>query len=418
MQDLSGRAVSVEISLMHQNTLPNSVTRRNFLATTATAAAAVTFTAAGMARAQDTPTKPGGKIRLGIIGCGKRFRNAHFRAMRSLKERAEIVALCDIQHSQLERAVKMVGGRVQQYRDYQQLLAKADIQGVIISTPGLFHKEMLLAALQAGKHAICEKPMGISYEEGVAMKRASDASDRIVVHGTQLRYSNYYRELRRQIEAGKVGRPTHLTLRLHRGDWAQEAWMYEDPRTGKRINWRMSKAASGGLLAEEACHYLDILNWMAGSMPESLHCKGGISCYTNDDRDTWDHAMVSLSYPGGCLGILDLCNYGPSNHEVQVVGDQGSLRALVDDRVLLFQTRGNRTKESLALPDEIGHGYHGPERGIETAVLNMYEDFFAGIRDGRKPWVDGEKAFNACKTAWLGDMSAELGRDVKWTELS
>ena len=354
-------------------------------------------------------------LRWGLIGVGARGYLAHLPVIKSLPD-MQILGICDVTESNLNRALVAAPG-ARGYADYQKLLADPDINAVLIATPGCFHCEMVMAALQAGKHVMAEKPMGLNLEQGKAMKRAADASDRTVLYTTQLRYSPYYQEVRKQIEAGRIGEPKHMLFQLYRPDWNHKVWQYADPKTGKSINWRFSHAASGGPLLEEGCHYYDILHWMAGALPQRVYCQGGIACYTTDGRDTWDHAVTTLKYGNGCLGTLDLCLFGPTHLELQVVGEGGCLHAVIESHSLLFEPRGRGKKEELKLPDEVMHGVTGPSRGLETAVVVMYNDFVDSIKQHKKPWVDSEKAFNACKTSWLGELSAQRKQEVDWADL-
>lgn len=392
--------------------LPPPVSRRRFLTTST--AAAVGLSLGLDARGQTTSTGP--KMRWGVIGTGNRA-NAHIPVILSRPD-MEIVALCDVMPPHLAKARQRVGGAVRTYTDYQKLLAASDIDAVLITTPGLLHCEMFLAALQAGKHVLCEKPIGLNLKEGLAMKQAAEASDRTVVFGTQLHYSPFYGEIRRQIDAGRIGKPTHQYYRIYRSDWRHDdVWLYPDPKTGKKINWRFSQAASGGVLSEEGCHYFDLLHWMAGAAPETVGCSGGIACYTNDGRDTWDHAMATLRYPGGCIGSLDNCLYAPGHLQMQIVGDEGSLLAEPESMSLVFATRGGGKPQAVPLAPEIGHGIHGAHGKLETAVVRMYDDFITCVREKKQPVVTAALAFQACKTAWLSHLSQDRGGQVRWDAL-
>ena len=383
------------------------VTRRCFMQTVAGAAAGFYVAAAkGQATSQRT-------LRWGVIGTGHRAGVAHIPAIRSFPDDMQIVALCDVMENHLAAGVKRAGSSVQTFIDYQKLLASPDINAVMIATPNMWHKEMVIAALEAGKHVMCEKPMAVSIDECKAMKSAAEKHpDQVVLYSMQLRYSPRWMEFRKAIDSGKIGKPKQMLFVESRGDWNRgDVWQYVDPKLGK-VNWRFSHAASGGTLNEKVCHYFDILHWMAGAAPQRVSCVGGISMY-RDGRDTWDHAMTTLTYADDLQATHSLCMFGPKRLELQVIGDAGSL--LMDEKSLTLQIKNKN--EELPLPDEIAHGERGAAKGQETAVLRMYEDFLACVKEKKRPWMDADKAMQSSKTAWLGELSSEQKKEVAWDDL-
>jgi predicted dehydrogenase len=359
----------------------------------------------------------GEKIRLGVIGTGHRFFAGHLPALQQLKQHIEIVAACDVAEPRLGKAVKRIESPVQAHADYQKLLASDDVDAVLIATPNLLHKEMTLAALQAGKHVLCEKPMAVSIDECRVMRAAGEASKQVCMYGLQLRYAGRWAEMRRQIAAGAIGRPKYVFFAEFRGDWnrSPEVWEYDDPKLGKPVNWRLSHAASGGTLSEKVCHYFDIMNWLLDAVPQRVTGSGGIIVY-HDGRDTWDHATTTLVYPDGVHVTHGLSMFAQNRLDLQVIGEEGSLHS--DGEKLILQNKGKRGEgEDVKLPEEVEHDRRGPDRKVETAVTRMYEDFITCIRSGKKPWADAEKAMAASKIAWLAELSARRKQEVAWQDL-
>jgi predicted dehydrogenase len=393
---------------------PSTCSRRSFLH--ASAAAGLALGLSPVAHAVDEPaTRPSAKIRWGIIGTGKRAMNAHIPALKSMAADCEVVAACDVRDEHLRRGVDALGGKVQGYGDYQQLLSNRDVDAVLIAAPNLLHHEMVLAALQAGKHVLCEKPMAIDYEQCKAMRKASEERPKqIVMYGMQLRYSQRYHELARLVASGKIGVPKYFLFAEFRGDWAGgDVWQYPDPKTGKLVNWRHRYAASGGTLAEKVCHYFDVLHWIAGASPSSVLCDGGISVY-QDGRDTWDHATTTIEYDNGITAVHSLSMFAPNRLDLELLGDEGSLR--MDDDGVTFAPRRKGKREKVAMPDEVGHGERG---SVESAVVRMYEDFADCVRTaGKRPWMSADMAMASCRTAWLGERSSKEKRSVRWDEIA
>ncbi len=384
--------------------------RRDFLRTSALGLAAG-LASDRLAFGEESGPVMGNSVRWGIIGTGARSRH-HIKAMKMFSD-MDILAACDVDEGRLQLGLERIGKPVAVYKEYQKLLARPDINAVLVCTPNLCHKEMVVAALEAGKHVLCEKPMATTWEECLAMKKAEDDSERVVMYGLQLRYSRRYRQLREIIQSGKIGAPQYVLLPEYRGDWNRgNVWRYTDPVTGKQMNWRFSQVASGGTLNEKMCHYFDIINWMLDDVPTRIYGNGGITHY-EDGRETWDHASVHLEYRNGVKALVSLCMFGPKRLDPQIIGEEGSLLLLKE--CVLFQGTGPNAKkqEEISLTKEVGHG----QKGTETAVLEMYQDFRDCVKNGRKPHVDAEKAMPSSKIAWLAELSAERHAETAWDEL-
>ena len=393
-----------------------TVTRRNVLRSTLVAGAAALTIPTGVF-ASESSTKSEKPLRWGIIGTGARGNRAHIPAIKSFSESMQILAVCDVMESHLDVGAKRAGEKVATYSDYQKLLADNQINAVCIATPNLLHKEMVCAALDAGKHVLCEKPMAVSIDECRAMRAAQEKHpEQIVLYAMQLRYAGVWATLRKEIEKGTIGKPKHLLFAEFRGDWnSGDVWQYEDEKLGK-VNWRFSQRATGGTLNEKVCHYFDILHWMIGSTPQRVTCTGGTSHYRDGGRDTWDHATTTLTYADGVQATHSLCMFAPHRLDLQVIGDEASLSVSRSAEALMLQPRKGKPQE-IALPDEIRHGERGPSKGMETAVLRMYEDFLDCVRNEKKPWMDAEKAMASSQTAWLAELSNEKKQEVAWDAL-
>ena len=414
------------------------LSRRHLLGTSAAAAAAATLawgsggSAARAAAPQESPAdKPTGAtgltLRWGIIGTGTRGAGTHIPVLKAAPG-AQIVALCDVSEERLAAAAARANKDkadgtdgsaarpVATFADYQKLLASPDVDAVVIATPNLQHREMLLAAVQAGKHVLCEKPAGATPADAAAMRQAAAAAKQVVMFGMQYRHNARPRQVRELIAAGRIGTPKYLVQTVSRGDWNTSAnvWQYADPKVngGKPGNWRFSQAATGGTLNEFSCHYFDLLHWMAGGLPERVSADGGIAVY-KDGRDTWDHATVTLKYPGGVTAVHTLCMFGPSRNELQVYGDEGTIEMKGD--ALTVSSPGRRGKggaKSQEIKPEAGE-----LRGPDAPTLALYHDFIECVRTGKKPDAGADRAIAASRTCWLAELAAGRKAEVRWDEV-
>ena len=373
--------------------------------------------AAGLALAPATASsKAETTLRWGIIGTGTRGMWTHVPVLKEAPD-SQLVALCDISEERLQAAAAKAGGPLAAYTDYQKLLANPDVNCVVIATPNLLHREMLLAALQAGKHVLCEKPAGVTPGDAVAMKQAADSAKTVVMFGMQYRNQIKHRQIHELIASGRIGRPRYMVQNVSRGDWntSPNVWRYADPKLGGQpMNWRFSHAATGGTLNEFDCHYFDLLHWIAGGLPDRLTCDGGISVY-HDGRDTWDHATVTLNYPGGVTAVHTFCLFGPNRDELRVMGDEGAIETIADGLRVTYRAKtgtrggGSRSQEIQPPPP--------PVHSADLATLRLYEDFLECVKTGKKPEAGPDRAVAASRTGWLAELASQKRAEVKWDEL-
>lgn len=390
------------------------LSRRTLFAGVAAGVASAALSQRAVHAGETDPVKDSAAtLRWGLIGTGTRGAGTHVPVMKAAPE-SRIVAMCDVAEDRLQTAVTRHGQKVATYSDWQKLLANPDVNAVIIATPNLLHREMFLAALQAGKHVLCEKPAGVSFADAAEMKTAADAVKTVVMFGMQYRNRPQQKKIAELIGQGRIGKPRYMLQNVSRGDWNQSAnvWQYSDPKVngGKTGNWRLSHAATGGTLNEFDCHYFDLLHGLAGALPESISCQGGISVY-KDGRDTWDHATVTLGYPGGMTAVHTLCLFGPSRNVLCVFGDEGSIETA--DNMLIVNTRGGGRKgarrQEVAVEDP-------PRRSNDDSTLALYDDFLACVKTGKKPDAGIDRAIASSRTCWLSEQSAQRSAPVRWAE--
>jgi predicted dehydrogenase len=402
-------------------------TRRRFITQSAIGAAAFAAAAAITVPAVHVRASEGSSsatLRWGIIGTGTRGNMTHVTALAAAgpAPECELLALCDVAEDRLQGAAKRAKKQVATYGDYQKLLANPDINAVVIATPNLFHREMLSAALQAGKHVLCEKPAGISFADAAAMQQAANSAKQVVMFGMQYRHTPKQAKIHELIEAGKIGKPKYIVQNSARGDWnlSKDVWQYADPKLfgGKPQNWRFFHAASGGTLNEFSCHYFDLLHWFAGSpTPSAVSGDGGISVYT-DGRDTWDYASVTLTYPNGVKAVHTLSLFGTGRGDVTVMGEEGSI-AMVGEQFQIVPTprkKGRRSGGSGLEEDIELTPSKKPRGGADPAVLALYEDLVKCVKTGKKPDADAARAIAASRTCWLAELSATKRAEVKWDD--
>jgi predicted dehydrogenase len=243
------------------------LTRRSFLTTSAAALAAPALGAQGANE----------RINIGLIGTGGRCR--HLMQALARIPNVRMTALCDIYEPHLDAARKLADPKAFTTRDYRALLARKDIQGVLIATPDHWHVPMTVAACAAGKDVYVEKPLTHDLGEGRAVIDAQNRHKRIVQVGTQQRSMPQFQRGRELVRAGRLGRvhKVHLTWnrntdRVRRGpqnvdpkrlDW--KAFLGNAPNQPfdeyRFRHWRWFWDFGNGILGDLMVHFIDVVHW-------------------------------------------------------------------------------------------------------------------------------------------------------------
>ena len=155
--------------------------------------------------------------------------------------------------------------------DYREVVRREDVDLVLVCSPDHAHRAPAVAAFEHGKHVFCEKPMATTVADCQAIWEAARAAERHLIVGFVLRYAPFYREMKRRLERGDLGRLVSLEANENLGA-AQGAFFRRD--------WRRFRKFTGGYLLEKCCHDLDILTWFAGALPRRVASFGGRSAFT------------------------------------------------------------------------------------------------------------------------------------------
>jgi predicted dehydrogenase len=264
---------------------------------------------------KDTGFSPDSKpINIGVIGCGLRGREILQTLPLVINDPRDgkpgtlitpTVAVCDSFPSALRRA-KALAPDATAYDDYHKLLENKDVQAVIIATPTHLHREIVEAALKAGKHVYCEAPIAHTVDEARAIAKAAKAAERIYFQsGLQMRADPAKSYILSQFcKNGAIGTPVSARSQWHKKQTWRRAT--SDPSRDKAVNWQLDKAVSTGLVGEMGIHEIDLVNWFFGQLPTKATGFGGIvnpDC--RDGREVPDTVQTILQYPNQANFSLD-----------------------------------------------------------------------------------------------------------------
>jgi predicted dehydrogenase len=273
------------------------------------------------------------KVRVGIIGVGSRGSYLlHYLNELSEKINIEIVAVCDNYEPHYQKAIKLTDGNAKAFYDHRKLLDMKEIDAVIIATPLHEHAHITIDALNAGKHVFCEKSMARTLEDVKRMADTHYHTGKVLQIGHQRMFDPRYLNAIELINAGEIGRITQIRAYWHRNsDWRRPL-PEGRPDLERKINWRLYKEYSCGLMTELASHQIQVANWMKNQTPISVMGTGSIN-YWKDGREVNDNVALIYSYADGTQFIYDSMtsnrHYGL---EEQIMGDKGTLEMEVNKR--------------------------------------------------------------------------------------
>jgi len=294
-----------------------SLSRRGFLAASGLAVGA------GMMMSR-TAFGANERIGIGLIGTGDRC-GSHIQDLGKLRDahNAEITAVCDVwkpnRESAAARVEKVFGKKPFQTSRFGELLARDDVDAVVIATPDFAHTPILIAALKAGKDVYVEKPMSLTVEEANEALDLARRNERVVQAGTQRRSEGRWKAARKFLGSGQLGQVSRISAAncFNHARWARdfsnckeadvdwEAYLFNrpkapfDPRLLRR--WHLYKMCTNGLSGLWMSHPVDAAHIvMDATYPNSAVALGGIYVW-KDGREHTDVFHALLDYPEGFL---------------------------------------------------------------------------------------------------------------------
>lgn len=291
---------------MNENTEILDLNRRDFLrggsfASLMLMLGGVELRAEEKPKANDDGEKSkGARVKCAVIGCGKWGREILSSLARL--EAAEVAGVCETYEPFLRRA-REAAPKAEAFTDYRKLLERKDIIAVLVATPTHQHKEIVLAALQAGKHVYCEAPLAASIDDARAIAKAAGAAPgQLFQAGLSMRADPQRHFLLQFIRSGALGKTLKSRAQWHK----KTSWRLTsaNPDREKEINWRLNAANSLGLIGEIGIHQVDAASWFLRSRPVSVTGFGSVLQW-QDGRDVADTIHAAFEYPGGVQYTYD-----------------------------------------------------------------------------------------------------------------
>lgn len=247
---------------------------------------------------------------VGILGAGF-FGGYHARAVKATKG-ARLVAVCADGQALADGFAAEHGGTP--YGDWRRLLDDKAVDAVAITAPHHLHAPLALAALEAGKHVLLEKPMALNVAECSAIIAAAERSSAKLMVGQIMHFAVPCLKARALIDSGDLGRP------ITGSSWLLKTWM-ESNRRG----WHLDPATGGGMLMTAGIHALDRLVWLMDGRVDSVSAAVTTAFH---DQKADDHAMLLLRFADGRFGQVASVGYaqGAGSFAMDLVCERGTIR--------------------------------------------------------------------------------------------
>jgi predicted dehydrogenase len=318
------------------------------------------------------------------------------------ESRAQVVALCDIKPDRLDRAATAAAAdHPATTSDYRRLLDRKDIDAVFIATPCYLHPEMAIAALQAGKHVYCEKPLATTPEAVRDVLRAVRGAHTVCMVGLQRHSDPGLRRVIDKIHEGAAGKVAFIQAQRHAAN--------DFSPSGSSGDWIFDAKRSGDIIVEQAIHNLDQCNWVVGSHPERAAGFGGalLSPGKPPGRTITDGYAVDFDYQNGVKMSFTQIAFHP--REMPFGGEQtyifGSEGAVVLETGM-FYPRNSGSKPVLLA-----------ERKRDNREAIHIGKFYDCILNHTKPETDVTAGAVATLTAILGREAMYRQKVMDWKEL-
>ena len=355
------------------------------------------------------------KMRLGMIGVGGRggmYRNW------MTDERVEIVVGADTNPKAFGRFTGDVPG-VETVDDYRRVLDRRDVDAVAVCTPDFLHHEHATAALQAGKHVFCEKPLAITIDDCDDMLRTWKASGMRMMVGFNMRYAAFVLKMKELIDAGAIGEVKTVWTR-HFVGWGGRFYYHD---------WHANRRNTTSLLLQKGSHDIDVMHWLCGShavrasgfgrlahyggdKPDDLRCRDcdiermcveqagrwnavDDRCAYRKEVDVEDAMVVNMQYASGVVAAYQECHFSPDyERNYTFIGTEGRIESDEPENCVYLYRRilGKNNTTPEVIPCESRFGGHG---GADPQIARDFVDMVVDGARPRAPVVAGRRSVAA-----------------------
>lgn len=316
------------------------------------------------------------KIRVAVIGCGSIAKHRHLIEYNN-NPHVEIVAVCDINEARVKETAEKYHAKA--YTSYEALLESENIDAVSVCLPNYLHAPVSIAALNAGAHVLCEKPMATSREEAEQMIEAAERNNKKLMIGHNQRFVSSHQKARKLIEQGEIGKI--YSFRTSFGHGGPEGWSADGADS-----WFFKKdQAFIGAMGDLGVHKADLLRYLLGE--EFVEVGAFVETNAKENINVDDNATLILKSTSGIVGTLaaSWAYTAKEDNSTILYGENATLR-LEDDpeySLIVQYNKGEVVKYEL-------DGIQSNEDGGQT-TSHTIDHFIESILHDTNPLIDGEE---------------------------
>jgi len=342
------------------------------------------------------------QVRIGMIGAGGRGNIAKY--WHEPKGRSIVAGAADISSKRLKEFQCEINPNAFITEDYHKLLERTDIEAIAITSPDYCHEEHAIAALVAGKHVFCEKPLAITVEGCDRILEAWKRSGKKLMVGFNMRYMNMVRTMKEIVDSGVIGEIKAVWVRHFVGRGGE--FYYHD--------WHANALNTTGLLLQKGSHDIDVIHWICGKYTKKVSAFGGLdfyggersddlTCPACEDKDICtefssshmnqcafrkevnveDNNVVIMELDGGIKASYMQCHFTPDYHRnYTFIGTEGRLENSEPEGKVYVWTRKSNTSKPLSNRVYDIKPTEGSHSGADPILC---KDFIDMILDDKEP---------------------------------
>jgi predicted dehydrogenase len=316
-----------------------------------------------------------GKIKVGVIGCGSIARRRHLIEYAANQD-VEIVAVCDVVESRAIEMAEQYGAKA--FTHYNEVLELEEVNVISVCLPNSLHAPVSIAALNAGKHVLCEKPMATSKEEAEEMIQAAERNQKTLMIAHNQRFVSSHQKAKQLIESGEIGKI--YSFRTTFGHPGPEGWSIDG-----RSSWFFDKEqAFIGALGDLGVHKSDLIRYLLGEVAE---VGAFVETSAKENTDVDDNAVAVLRMESGVIGTLAASwSYVSQGDNSTIIYGENAILRLEDDpdySLIVQYKNGEVVKYEL---DKIQTN----EEGGQTNT-HVIDHFVEAIIHNKAPLITGEE---------------------------
>lgn len=334
-------------------------------------------------------------MRVGVIGCGSIARLRHLVEYWANKN-AEIVAVCDIDSSRAHEMAEKYGAKA--FTNYEELLQLDEVDAISVCLPNDLHAPVSIAALNAGKHVLCEKPMATTSEEAEEMIQVAKKNSRTLMIAHNQRFVASHQKAKQLIESGEIGKI--YSFRTSFGHRGPEKWSIDG-----RDSWFFNKdEAVIGALGDLGVHKTDLIRYLLGEVAE---VGAFVETSAKENTEVDDNAVAILKMESGVIGTLAASwSYVTGGDNSTIIYGEKAILRLEDDpnySLIVQYLNGEVVKYEL---DKIQTNEEGGQ--TNSHVIDHFVDSVLQEREPLIPGEEGKKSLDVVLAALASNETKKI----------